>query len=81
MTFNASPSLLGRPGIFIAVDGDQRMAFAMREGKAVSLLMESRLSLQAIAEQLGYSDTANFSHAFKKWTGQPPGSFRRGDGA
>ena len=31
----------------------------------------------AIATALGYSDLANFSHAFKRWTGHSPGEFRR----
>ena len=31
-----------------------------------------------IAYLTGFSDTSNFSRAFKKWTGQSPVSFREG---
>lgn len=44
---------------------------------AMKLLGKKEVSLQAIAEQLGYADQSNFSHAFKKWTGKTPASYRR----
>ena len=36
------------------------------------------LPVNEIAYLTGFSDTANFSRAFKKWTGQSPVSFREG---
>jgi len=36
------------------------------------------LSLEEIAERLGYSDVANFSRAFRRWTNVAPGAYRRG---
>lgn len=47
-----------------------------RRLKALALLPDRRLTLDAIAEALGYSDTANFTRAFKRWTGMPPGEAR-----
>ena len=35
-------------------------------------LSDTRMTLDEIAERLGYSDAANFSHAYKRWTGYAP---------
>ena len=32
---------------------------------------------ELIAEQLGYSETASFRHAFQRWSGQSPSALRR----
>lgn len=48
-----------------------------RRQQAMRLLRAKDFNLQAIAEQLGYADQTNFSHAFKKWTGMTPVSYRR----
>lgn len=52
------------------------LAEAVRRIKALDLLQTSGLTLERIAEQLGYSDVPNFCHAFKRWTGRTPSSFR-----
>jgi AraC-like DNA-binding protein len=39
-------------------------------------LLDPSMSISQIAAELGYSDLANFSHAFKRWTGQSPREFR-----
>ncbi len=49
-----------------------------RKDRAVLLLEAKGRSLDAIAEELGYSDVANFTRAFKRWTGKTPAGFRRG---
>ena len=49
---------------------------AHRRDRAVALLA-SDLSLDAIAERVGYSDPANFGRAFRRWTGTSPGARRR----
>jgi AraC-like DNA-binding protein len=49
----------------------------VRETLAIQLLEETALTMEQIAVRLGYSDTANFFHAFKRWTGHPPKHFRR----
>jgi AraC-like DNA-binding protein len=49
-----------------------------RREAALLLLRSPTLSLDDVAEQLGYSDVANFSRAFRRWTGVSPGAYRRG---
>ncbi len=48
-----------------------------REEKARYLLAQSDLGMQDIATSLGYSETANFLHAFKRWVGQSPSAWRK----
>ena len=45
--------------------------------RAIVRLLDHTLPISQIAVDLGYSDHTNFSHAFKRWTGQSPGEFRR----
>jgi AraC-like DNA-binding protein len=40
-------------------------------------LADPSLPLAEIAYRLGFADLATFSRAFKRWTGRPPGLFRR----
>jgi AraC-like DNA-binding protein len=39
-------------------------------------LVRTELSVERIAERLGYSDAANFTRAFRRWTGKSPREFR-----
>lgn len=48
-----------------------------RKERAQTILSKPGMSLSVAAEQLGYSDTAAFSRAFKEWTGMSPGRFLR----
>ncbi|HNG47164.1 MAG TPA: AraC family transcriptional regulator ligand-binding domain-containing protein [Agitococcus sp.] len=48
-----------------------------RKQKALDLLTNSQLSLDDISEYLGYSDLANFTRAFKRWTEQTPTAYRK----
>lgn len=50
---------------------------ATREALARELLADPARELIDIAERVGFSDLATFSRAFKRWTGKPPGQFRR----
>ncbi len=43
---------------------------------AVDLLTHPRSSLKEIAQRLGYSDVANFSRAFTRWSNTTPGRYR-----
>lgn len=40
--------------------------------KAIQLIKNPSLSLENIANHLGYTNTKNFSRAFKRWTGKSP---------
>lgn len=48
----------------------------IRTGRARQLL-QTGLSLERIAEELGYSDSRSFRRAFRRWTTQTPTEFRR----
>ena len=47
-----------------------------REVIAKAHLAERRLSLDEIAERLGYGEQTSFGRAFKRWTGMTPQQFR-----
>ncbi|MEQ7849384.1 MULTISPECIES: helix-turn-helix domain-containing protein [Nocardioides] len=44
--------------------------------RAILRLLDRSMSVSQIAADLGYGDLTNFSHAFKRWTGQSPSEFR-----
>jgi AraC-like DNA-binding protein len=48
----------------------------VRQQRALLLLEDRRLALAEVADRLGYSDAANFTRAFRRWTGQTPAAFR-----
>jgi AraC-like DNA-binding protein len=48
-----------------------------RLGVARRLLADRSISLTDVAFRLGFADLATFSRAFKRWTGVPPGQWRR----
>jgi AraC-like DNA-binding protein len=43
---------------------------------AIGYLRDTELTVEAIAELLGFSDAANFRRAFRRWTGKPPLDYR-----
>jgi AraC-like DNA-binding protein len=47
-----------------------------RHTRALELL-RSELSIEDVAERLGYSDPANFTRAFRRWTGKSPRAVRK----
>ncbi|MDE0855550.1 MAG: AraC family transcriptional regulator [Nevskia sp.] len=62
---------------------DQGTSFrALRDEVLMTLAEEligtARMKLAEVAERLGYSDAAAFSHAFKRWKGVTPGAARSG---
>lgn len=48
----------------------------VREQLAIGYLRQTQLSNDEIAVRLGYSEAANFRHAFARWTGTSPGNYR-----
>lgn len=48
------------------------------EHKALLLLARRELTVEQIADRLGYSDVANFTRAFRRWTGRTPSVVRQG---
>ena len=47
-----------------------------RKRDAMRLLENSALSVEQVALRLGYSDPANFTRAFRKWSGFTPRQYR-----
>lgn len=48
----------------------------VRRQLATELLLETSLTVEQIALELGYAETSSFSRAFTRWTGQPPSRYR-----
>lgn len=50
----------------------------VRQTLAEELLGIGGLSLEEVAERLGYGEVSNFIHAFKRWKGVTPSQYRKG---
>lgn len=48
----------------------------VRTRLAIEYLRKTAMTNEEIANRLGYSDAANFRHAFIRWTGKSPSDFR-----
>lgn len=48
-----------------------------RHTRALRELADPNVDIDDLAESLGFSDTSNFYHAFKRWEGQSPGAYRK----
>lgn len=59
----------------------QQLLDGVREELACWLLLQTPLSVEAIAERLGYGDTSNFSRTFRRWLGVTPREFRASGGS
>lgn len=54
----------------------ERLVEGVREDLAENMLLQTSLSIEEVAEHLGYSEVSAFSRAFKRWKGLPPTKFR-----
>ena len=54
----------------------QEIKDEVRRAMAFERLRETGLSIAEIAEQTGFQEPSAFHRAFKKWTGESPGSYR-----
>lgn len=50
----------------------------VRKELAIHYVTSTQYTTEVIAELLGYSDPANFRHAFKRWTGKSPRNYPNG---
>lgn len=55
----------------------QAIKDALRRDIAIRDLQAGRKSVEAIAQDVGFSSAANFHRAFQRWTGNTPSSYRR----
>jgi AraC-like DNA-binding protein len=44
---------------------------------AKQMLNRPEVSIKAVAQSLGYSDSAHFTRAFRRWSGLAPTAFRK----
>ena len=49
----------------------------VRDQLAEEYLSDPRVSIPEVAFLLGFSDQSSFNRAFRRWTGQSPGEWRR----
>jgi AraC-like DNA-binding protein len=56
--------------------GWQRLVDGLRHELALRLLSDRTLSIEQVAESLGYGDARSLHRAFRKWTGAAPGAYR-----
>ena len=55
----------------------QKILNTVRYQRACRLLNNSKLSIESIADKLGYSEPSAFNHAFIKWSGSTPRDYRK----
>jgi AraC-like DNA-binding protein len=56
----------------------REMLAQLRSQKAEDLLRDGELTVEEVAQRLGYAETSSFTHAFRRWTGVGPRAHRQG---
>jgi AraC-like DNA-binding protein len=83
--FPAAAEIAGELGLSLrtfhrrlAEDGSsyQSTLDEMRRSLATELLENTHISIDQVAERVGFADATGFRKAFKKWTDRPPSDFR-----
>ena len=54
----------------------RRLVDELRMHMAIKYLRDTKLTTEDIASVMGFSDAANFRHAFRRWTGHAPLEYR-----
>ncbi|MDX1805226.1 MAG: AraC family transcriptional regulator ligand-binding domain-containing protein [Alcanivorax sp.] len=54
-----------------------RLLTQVRQSLSVSLLRDSRIPIEDLASQLGFTEAANFSRAFRRWYNTTPSAYRQ----
>jgi AraC-like DNA-binding protein len=49
----------------------------VRESLAERMLATGRLTVEDVAQRLGYAEASSFIHAFKRWKGTTPAAYVR----
>ena len=49
----------------------------LRSQLAIQYIEQDSMSISQITYQLGFTDTSNFSRAFRRWTGHSPSEYRK----
>jgi len=75
-TLNLSPRTISRK-LKLENTSFQEILDEERKCQAINYLTKTELSITQISHELNFSDSAYFSRAFKKWTGQLPSNFRK----
>jgi len=57
----------------------QEIKDLLRRDMAIYYLSRQELSINDIAEKVGFTEPSTFHRAFKKWTGVTPGAYREGE--
>lgn len=53
---------------------------AVKRDRAITLVRDSSVRFDEIADRLGFSDYSNFLKSFKRWTGKTPAAYRNAAG-
>lgn len=59
----------------------QAIVDGMRRSLAVELLENTHMSIDHVADRVGFSDATSFRKAFKKWTARSPSDYRKREAA
>lgn len=75
MTFGMSERSLRRK---LSQEGSsyRKLLDEVKSEKARQLLLTTRLTIEAIAQELGYAEAAAFVHAFRRWEKESPAQYR-----